>query len=125
MILLAPQRTSAPWFLCLQRLLSGPPKELPCRRDALSQAGGAIIDYPEIGQRLWAWPLNAISPISCAPYAQKKINHKATLESFETNPCLLCEVHGGSAQISTVICALQKTFPGPPPDETTAVALAV
>ena len=59
MILIAPQRTSAPWFPCLQRLLSGPLKELPWRRDALSQAGGAIIGYPEIGQRLWAWPLNA------------------------------------------------------------------
>jgi hypothetical protein len=70
MILIAPQRTSAPWFPCLQCLLSGPPKELPCRRDALSQAGGAIIDYSEIGQRLCAWPLNAISPISCAPYAR-------------------------------------------------------
>ncbi|XP_053289751.1 LOW QUALITY PROTEIN: uncharacterized protein LOC128450365 [Pleuronectes platessa] len=57
-ILVAPERTGASWFPCLQRLISGLPWELPWRGDALSQTGGAIRNYPMIGQRLWAWPLN-------------------------------------------------------------------
>ena len=57
-ILVAPGRTGASWFPCLQQLISGLPWELPWRGDALSQAGGAIRNYPMIGQRLWAWPLN-------------------------------------------------------------------
>ncbi|CAK6974845.1 uncharacterized protein LOC117472613 [Scomber scombrus] len=41
MVLIAPERTSASWFPCLRRLLSGRPWELPRRGDGLSQAGGA------------------------------------------------------------------------------------
>lgn len=57
-ILIAPGRTGASWFPCLQRLISGRPWELPWRMDALSQAEGVIRTYPVIGQRLWVWPLN-------------------------------------------------------------------
>ncbi|XP_033980402.1 uncharacterized protein LOC117477766 [Trematomus bernacchii] len=57
-ILIAPERTGASWFPCLQRMLSGRPWEIPWRRDALSQVEGAISGHPVLGQRLWAWPLN-------------------------------------------------------------------
>ena len=58
MIMVAPERTNASWFPCLQRLLSGRPWKLPWRGDALSQAEGAIRSYPILGQQLWVWPLN-------------------------------------------------------------------
>ena len=57
-ILIAPERTGASWFPCLQRTLSGRPWEIPWRGDALSQVEGAINSHPVIGQHLWAWPLN-------------------------------------------------------------------
>lgn len=57
-ILVAPERTSASWFPVMIQLLSGKPWQLPWRRDALSQLDGAILHFPVIGQRLWAWPLN-------------------------------------------------------------------
>ncbi|KAK5881766.1 hypothetical protein CesoFtcFv8_022528 [Champsocephalus esox] len=57
-VLIAPERTGASWFPCMQRMLSGRPWEIPWRRDALSQVEGAISGHPVLGQRLWAWPLN-------------------------------------------------------------------
>ena len=59
-----PPPAGAPGGLSAPRRCPGggsrkPAAVLPRRRDALSHAGGAIIDFPEIGQRLWAWPLNA------------------------------------------------------------------
>ncbi|KAK5905122.1 hypothetical protein CesoFtcFv8_006620 [Champsocephalus esox] len=57
-VLIAPERTGASWFPCMQRMLSGRPWEIPWRRDALSQVEGAISGHPVLGQRLWTWPLN-------------------------------------------------------------------
>nr|XP_020444839.1 uncharacterized protein LOC109953712 [Monopterus albus] len=57
-LLIAPERTSAAWFPTMVQLLAGEPWQLPWQGDALSQLDGVIQQFPVIGQRLWAWPLN-------------------------------------------------------------------
>nr|XP_020471170.1 uncharacterized protein LOC109968930 [Monopterus albus] len=57
-LLIAPERTSAAWFSTMVQLLAGDPWQLPWQGDALFQLDGEIQQFPMIGQRLWAWPLN-------------------------------------------------------------------
>ncbi|MED6291273.1 hypothetical protein CHARACLAT_021841 [Characodon lateralis] len=67
-ILVAPERKSAPWFPSLQ--------QLPWREDALLQAGGAIRSVPELGQRLWVWSLNGSAYGAFTPNADSaNISH--------------------------------------------------
>lgn len=56
-ILVAPLWPHMAWFSAIPPLLDGPPWELPCRRDLLSQANGALFHPFPAGLRLVAWLL--------------------------------------------------------------------
>ncbi len=61
LLLIAPRWPGRVWFPDIISLLNGPPRELPVRRDLLSQAGGSRFHpQPELW-KLWAWPLRGPS----------------------------------------------------------------
>ncbi len=56
-LLIAPRWLAKPWFPLLLTLLVGKPRQLPVRRDLLSQLDGRIWHPDPARLQLWVWPL--------------------------------------------------------------------